>query len=146
MDDTTAVQTVLQAIEDSDFETARSLLTDDFLFSGATPEPVPGGVWLGLHGQINKACPDFSFNAAHIHVHGDVIHASVSLSGTQQNDLDLTGFHLPFVAATGKSFQLPTEELSFNVESGMITGLSVAPVDGGGVAGILGQLGVEMPH
>jgi hypothetical protein len=146
VDDTTVVQTILQAIEDSDFETARSLLTDDFLFSGATPEPVPGDVWLGLHRQMNMACPDFSFNMAHVHVHGDVIHASVSLSGTQQNDLDLTGFGLPYVAATGRSFRLPTEELSFTVDNGMVMGLHVTPIPGGGVPGVLGSLGVEMPH
>jgi hypothetical protein len=146
MDDASVVQMVLRAIEASDFDHAMSHLADGMMFSGATPEPVPADVWLGLHRQMNLACPDFSFNASHLHPHGDVIHVSVSLSGTQQNDLDLTGFGLPFVAATGKSFKLPMEELSFSVDDGMVTGLSVGKVAGGGVAGILSQLGVEMPH
>ncbi len=146
MDDTMVVKTVLKAIEDNDFDAARSMLTSDFLFSGATPEPIPADAWLGLHRQMNKAFPDFSFNATNIHPHGDVIHVSVALSGTQKNDLDLTSAGFPLLPASGKSFKLPMEETSYTVRGGKITRLSVEEVAGGGVMGMLSQLGAKVPQ
>jgi hypothetical protein len=149
MDNTALIKDLLGKIQKSDFDGAAAMLTADFMFSGATPEPVPGMAWLGLHRAMNAACPDFAFNLKSVQAEGDMVHASVALSGTQSNALDLTGAGMMVIPPSGKHFQLPTEMLVFGVMNGKATGLQVMPAEGGGqggLPGILGQLGVDMSH
>jgi hypothetical protein len=49
------------------------------------------------------------------------------------------------VPATGKKVSLPAEASTFTIKNGKIARLDVAPTPGGGVPGILSQLGVPMP-
>ena len=53
---------------------------------------------------------------------------------------------IPTVAATGKALSLPQEQMTATFAGGKMTSLVGTPVDGGGVMGILGQLGIEPPH
>lgn len=136
---------VWQLIEAKDTAAAAELLSDNFTFSGPTPEPISGSMWLGLHDKLNAAFPDWKFNVE-VHQHGDMVHCTAQITGTQTGDLDLSPLGLPVVPATGKSIQLPREDLMVAVEGDKITSISGEPVPGGGVMGILSQLGVEMPH
>ena len=137
---------IWELIEAKDTASAAELLADGFTFSGPTPEPVSGEMWLGLHDKLNAAFPDWKFNIGHVHPHGDVIHVTAQITGTQTGDLDLSPMGMPSVPATGKAIQLPAEELGVRVEGDKITQISGHPVEGGGVMGILSQLGVEVPH
>ena len=146
MSDEAIARKVWELIEAKDTAAARELLSDDMTFSGPMPEPVSGDAWLGIHDKLNAAFPDWSFNMTSVHQHGDVVHCTAQVTGTQTGDLDLSPMGMPVVPATGKSIQLPQEELSVKVEGGKITSISGHPVPGGGVMGMLSQLGVEIPH
>ena len=71
--------------------------------------------------------------------------AAWQLSGTHQAELDLSPLGLPNVPATGKSFQLPLETATISFNGEKITSVRTTEVAGGGVMGILSQLGVEAP-
>ena len=139
------VKNLFELLEANDLDAAAAMLDDGFTFSGPIPEPVDGQQWLGLQAKLNAAFPDLSFNLDHVHIHGDVIHATVQLTGTHEAELDLSPMGMPNVPATGKSINLPSEELSVSVEGDKVTSVSGPAVEGGGVMGILSQLGAA-PH
>lgn len=136
---------VWQLIEAKDTASAAELLTDDFTFSGPVPEPISGAEWLGMHDKLNAAFPDWKFNISDVHEHGDVVHITAQITGTHTGDLDLSPMGMPTVPATGNAVQLPQEELDVAVVGDKIASISGEPVHGGGVMGILEQLGVELP-
>ena len=47
---------------------------------------------------------------------------------------------------TGKHVQLPYEPLTVTVINGKATRIGAEHVEGGGVPGVLAQLGIAMPH
>ena len=137
---------VFGLIEAKDTKAAAELLSDDFKFSGPVPDPISGQEWMGLHDKLNAAFPDFSFNLRdEVMEEGDVAHIKVKLSGTHEAELDLSPMGLPNVPSTGKSMNLPEEPLAVTVVDGQGTSVHDEPVEGGGLMGILAQLGVEPP-
>lgn len=145
MDAVGTTQKLFDLIESGETGAAADLLSSDFIFAGPVPEPVDGEMWLGLHDRLNAACPDFSFNASGGEQVGDAVRINLQLSGTHQSEMDLSPMGMPNVPATGKSFQLPTEVAMVGFNGDKVSSIEVAKVEGGGLMGILGQLGVEAP-
>jgi predicted ester cyclase len=136
---------LFQAIEAKDTTAAAKLLSDDFTFSGPVPQPISGGEWLAMQQGLSKAFPDWKFNAANLREEGGKVRCAVQITGTHKGELDLSALGMPKLPATGKSVKLPREEITLSVSNGKFTSLSVPPTDGGGVMGILSQLGVKVP-
>lgn len=139
------VQAELAAIEAGDWARARSLLADDYTFSGAVPEPIGPDAWLAIHRGMSEAMPDFSFNARGLRESGDKVFGQVQVSGTQTRELALPIPGLKPVPPTGKRVSLPTEDIAATVRGGKIVNLEVGAVPGGGVPGMLSQLGATIP-
>jgi len=133
------------AHEAGDFDTVASYLSDDMVFSGPVPEPVSGEQWLGLSRLLSVAFPDWSFNLSDVQVTGNVARTTHQVTGTHTGDLDLSPLGMPVVPATGKAIKLPEEHAEVTVEGGKVVRLHTDTPPGGGVPGILQQLGVEMP-
>jgi len=134
------------AIESGDMDTAASYLSDDFVFSGPVPEPISGEQWLGLQRLLQAAFPDWSFNLTNVQVTGNVARTTHQITGTHTGDLDLSPMGMPVVPATGKSVKLPVEHSDVTFEGDKAVRLHADVSAGGGVPGILQQLGVEMPR
>lgn len=145
MNDLQVAEQVLDLLEGSKFEQVGQLLAPNFRFSGPVPEPLGAEDYLMMQKNLGKAFPDWSFNRAHAHPHGDVIHFTVGVTGTHQGDLDLSEMGMGVIPATGKSIRLPQEELTVRVVDGKVTSMSTSGHPQGGMAGMLGQLGIEMP-
>ncbi|MCH8877249.1 MAG: nuclear transport factor 2 family protein [Chloroflexi bacterium] len=145
MDAVEATKKLFALIESRETRAAAELLSDDFTFSGPVPDPINGAAWLGLHDRLNDAFSDFSFNLRDAQQVGDAAQVTLQLSGTHSSELDLSALDMPNVPTTGKSFELPPESTTVTFEGEKITSIQVAAVEGGGVMGILSQLGVEAP-
>jgi hypothetical protein len=52
----------------------------------------------------------------------------------------------PKVPASGKHVSLPKEAITITLKNGKISRLEAAKVPGGGVAGVLAQLGIPVPQ
>jgi len=137
---------LLNAIETNDFAKAASYLTDDFTFGGAVPQPLNGQQWLGLHRAFNQAFPDFTFNARIIGTEGEHVSAVVQLTGTQTGLLTFPPLGIIDFTPTGRRVQLPQEPFDATVRGNKVAALLVHQVPGGGLPGILTQLGIQMPH
>ncbi len=91
------------------------------------------------------AFPDIDYNARTVSVEGDVIRTTSRLTGTHTADLDLTPMGMGVIPATGKSFSNPTENGAMKVEGGKVVSWEIERTEGGGLAGILAQIGVKPP-
>ena len=136
---------LFQAIEAKDTTAAANFISADFTFSGPVPQPISGGEWLAMQQNLTKAFPDWKFNQADLREEGGEIRGTVQITGTHKGELDLSALGMPNVPATGKTVNLPREDITLSVSNGKFTSLTTAATEGAGVMGILSQLGVKAP-
>ena len=122
-----------------------SHLSDDMTLSGPTPEPVSGEQWIGLAGTLAAAFPDWSYNLSDVQETGNGARTTHQITGTHTGDLDLSPMGMPVIPATGNAIKLPVEHADITVEGGKVVHVDAHVPAGGGVPGILKQLGVDMP-
>jgi len=146
MSATDTVKAFIVALEARDFNKAASYLSDDFVFSGVTPQPVGKNEFLGMQESVQTAFPDWSFNLGDLHEDGDTVKMTLQISGTQTGQLDLSPVGLPPVPPTGKKVSLPKDPAEVTVKGGKITAFHNMPSANGGLPGMLSQLGVQLPH
>jgi predicted ester cyclase len=120
-------------------------LTDDMVFAGPVPQPVGKREFVGLMTALVAAIPDWKFNARDFKQNGDKVTTTFQITGTQTGELNLPMPGIPKIPASGKHVSLPSEETTITVKNGKISRLEAAVVPGGGVAGVLAQLGISMP-
>ena len=146
MSNTDLVKSVLAAFESGDAKKAESLLSDDMVFAGPVPQPVSKHDFIGLQGALIAAIPDWKFNAGEYREQGDKVLVKVHISGTHSKSLTLPPMGIQSLPSTGKQVQLPYENLTVTVKNGKVARIDGDNVAGGGVPGLLAQLGVKMPQ
>ena len=139
------VQALLDSVQRGDFEKAKSLLSDDFQFSGPVPEPINRAAWMGINTNLKKAFPNLDYHFHIDGVEGDVAKISAELKGTHSGVLDLSPLGLGVTPATNKSFAMPREHGKVMIKDSKVTAWVVNQIEGGGLMGILGQLGIAVP-
>lgn len=139
------VRAILGAIEACDWERARGYLADDFTFGGAVPELIGPDAWLGVHRAFAAAMPDFAFNARGIHEEGGAVVGQMQLTGTQTRELALPVPGIAPIPPTGKRVSLPVETITATLRNDKVASFVVSEVAGGGLPGILAQLGATIP-
>jgi predicted ester cyclase len=139
------VQALMDSIQKGDFEDARSMLADDFKFSGSVTEPINAEAWLGMSASLKTAFPDLNYHFRVIGADGDVVKSTSQLSGTHNGSFDLTGMNMGMIPATNKAFSAKLEKTKVTVKENMITSWIAEPTDGAGLTDILKQLEVKFP-
>ena len=136
---------VADLLESRDLKGLQALLADDFRAKGATLE-------LNKHQALGSlqihftAFPDHRFGFADFEEKGDLIYCTGQETGSHKGVLDLNPLGMPvLLPPTGKSFQLPKSVFTFRVAGDKVTYYGEEAVRGGGLAGILEQLGVKLP-
>ena len=89
--------------------------------------------------------PDLDFRLHSMGVEGNVVTTGTQLSGTHTADLDLKPMGFGVIPASGKSVDLPHEAGKITVEGDKIVSYEIDVVEGGGVMGILKQIGFQPP-
>lgn len=139
------VTALLEALESGDLERAADYLSDGYVFSGPTPRPLDKGQFLEFMRSMRRAFPDFAFNARELREQGSRVLLTLRITGTQTGQLVLPVPGMPSVPAAGRRVSLPEEPASCTVQGDRVLATSIQPVQGGGVLGILHQLGVRLP-
>jgi len=139
------VETLLDSVQKGDFEKAKSLLTEDFQFSGPIPEPVNREAWLEMSSSLKTAFPDLDYHFKVIGADDDVVRTTSQLSGTHRGSFDLTNMNMGVIPATNKAFSAKLEKTKITVKENKITSWAVEPTQGAGLNAILDQLGVKLP-
>jgi len=142
------VQALLDSVQRGDFQKARFLVSKNCQFSGPVPEVLKREAWMEMNKNLKKACPNLDY---HFHVDrvdgldGHLVKISAELQGTQSGVLDLSPVGLGVTAATDKSFAAPREHVRVTIKDSKVASWVVEPIEGGGLMGILTQLGPTMP-
>ena len=139
------VQALADAVQMGDFEMAKSMLADDFQFSGPVPEPIDKEAWLGMSSNLKTAFPDLNYHFKVIGAEGDVVRVISQLSGTHSGSFDLTNMNMGVITATDKSFSAKHEKSKISIKDNKITSWVVEPTEGAGLMAILNQLDVKLP-
>lgn len=136
---------VADAIQAQQWDRALGLLTSDFTFTGATPLPLTGEQWIGVHRALAAAMPDLSLNYIPSPSNGGPALGVVKVMGTHTGELVLPMPGVPHVPATGKAIANPAEHVQVTVKDGKVSNWQVEHLSNGGVPGILAQMGVALP-
>lgn len=139
------VQALVDSIQKGDFENAKSMLAEDFQFSGPVPEPINKEAWLGMSSSLKTAFPDLDYHFKVIGTDGNVVRTTSQLSGTHTGSFDLTNMKMGVIPATNKAFVAKLEKTRITVRENKITSWVVEPTDGAGLMAILKQLEVKLP-
>lgn len=138
-------QVLLTAIEREAWTEAASYLTNDCTFSGAVPQPISGEEWLGIHKAFAAALSNFSFHYQLSGEKGQQVYGRVQLTGKHTDDMRLPVPGLPVIPATGTEVSLPMEAIVLSFREGKVADVHIEKVQGGGLIGMLQQLGVTVP-
>jgi hypothetical protein len=142
------VQALLDSVQRGDFEKAKFLVSNDCQFSGPVPELIKREAWMGINKNLKKAFPNLDY---HFHLDrvdgldGNVVTISAELKGTHSGALDLSPVGLGVTPATNKSFATPREHGKVTIKGDKVASWVVDRIEGGGLMGILGQLGIAVP-
>ncbi|QBD79558.1 hypothetical protein EPA93_27710 [Ktedonosporobacter rubrisoli] len=145
MDRLETARTLVTALQSNDMETAARLLADSFKIDGLTPTPLDRGQFLAVQSELLDALPDFSYNFANERAEQDAITGTIRISGTNQKDLSLPLYDLESIPATGLAISLPEVPIKFSFQGERVTALTIEAVPGGGLGGLLQQIGAELP-
>jgi hypothetical protein len=145
MEQVKIVESLFNAIEKNDFTAAESYLSSNFKVTGVGPEPLGAKEFLGVHRAFNTGMPDFKFNYKIGDVKGNIVETKVKLSGTHFKDMPAPIPGLQTITATNKTVRMPEERVTFTIKNNKVEKLHVESVPGGGLPGVLKQLGVELP-
>ena len=144
------VNDFMVALESKDFDTAASYLSDDFVFSGWTPQPLDKDQFITVMGELKAGIPNLSY---HFHTVRDVqdlvqesnVKAAIQMTGTQTDGFILPPLGLPPIPQMARTVSLPEEQWSYTLQDGKIVRIMVHRVPGGGIQGLLQQLGIDVP-
>jgi hypothetical protein len=139
------VMTFMTALQSGDLELAARVSSIDLVVSGLLTRPLGQSEFLALQGELLTAMPDFSYNLTDVKRSGEDVQALISISGTQTNDLSLPMVGLQPIQATGLTIDLPQTRVIYQVEEGHVLAMEIERVVGGGLSGLLQQIGAELP-
>ena len=146
MDSETVVRKFMDLSQEGKFDEASRYLDDSMLFIGATPEPVSKKDFVDLTKKLVNAMPDWRFNYRDLHTQGDRVSMTVQITGTQSREIQPLMPGMPLIPVTGKHISLPNQTQYATVHNDKITRLEVEDIPGGGLMGILQQLGIDLPR
>ena len=139
------VQSLMDSIQKGDFNNAKTLLADDFQFSGPIPQPINREAWLGMSASLKTAFPDLDYHFKVIGADDDIVKTTSQLSGTHRGSFDLTNMKMGVIPATNKTFAAKLENTKITVKDNKVTSWAVEPTQGAGLKAILEQLDVKVP-
>lgn len=146
-----SVEAFMNALEANDRETAAKYLSNDFFFNGWTPRPLDKNDFLTVMGGLKVGIPGLVFNLHDLDeernpAHGTmIVHGAIQVAGHQTDAFNLPPLSLPPIPQMDGTVSLPTEKVEYLVENNQIVRWSVQRAQGGGIEGLLHQLGVDVP-
>jgi len=139
------VKTFITALQAGDLELAAQYMSDDFSMSGWTAQPIGKGEFLAMQSELHAALPDLTYHLSDLQEDRDSVTGLMSLSGTHTQDLALPVFGIPLIPATGIAVELPQVQTEYTFDAGKVKAMHVETLAGGGLTGLLQQVGTELP-
>lgn len=139
------VQNFMSALEDKRDDEVTNALDQEFLFTGWTPKPLNKADFLTTMKELKSGIPSLMFNLHNLAEQGNTVTGSIQIAGYQSDSFSIPPLSLPPIPQMARSISLPVEDVSFELEGDKILRWSVHHVAGGGISGLLHQLGFDAP-
>lgn len=136
---------ILDAVEKGNVKSTSKHFTDDFRLSGAMPVAMDKDQYLDVMSKVTSAVPDWKFNRHDLRVEDQTVIIPVRVTGTQTHLLHSLQAGIPDLPPTNRSFRLPAETIRMTFRGERVSNIHLDPVPGGGIQGMLEQLGVPIP-
>ena len=137
-------QALMDSVQRGDLDKARTLLSDDFRFSGLIRRPINGKTWLGMIASLRMAFNGLNYHFQVDNAEGNIVNTTSQMSGNNRGAFDLTGLRMGVISATHKDFSTATEKIKITVKGDKVSSWVVEPTEGAGLMAILKQLGVKL--
>lgn len=145
MENAKIVEEVFSGMERNDYTKAESYASKDMKVTGVSPVPLGAKEFFGTMKALVTGIPDWKFNFKLGSESKNIIETKVRITGTHTKEIPSPLPGIKNVAATNKTVKMPEEKVTFTFNNNKITNINVEKVQGGGVPGLLKQLGVEVP-
>ncbi len=148
---TELVTAFMEALEAKAFDKAASYLSDTFQYSGSTPLPLNKDKFMSYASALAAGMPNLSYHFHDVQEVDEImeesnrVRAAVQITGTQTDSFVIVPLGLPPIPQTNKSVSLPQEHWDYAVKDNKIAFIRIEQVSGGGIGGILQQLGIDNP-
>jgi hypothetical protein len=140
------IRAFMTALEENNREEFEPYLADDFRFGGWTPRSLDRAGFLDLIGGLKAGIPGLIFNLHNVLVQDDTtVTGTWKIAGYQTDSFTLPVLGLPPIPQMAASISMPMEDVEYKLTSNKIVGIDVAHTEGGGIKGLLHQLGVDIP-
>ena len=142
-----AVNTFITALQSGDIELAANTMSDDFVMSGFAPKQLDKNQFLSTYSNLLSSMPDLSFNMTdEPSEENGVVQTEIEITGTQLNQLALPVLGIQPIEPTGLAVTLAQTKTTYHVNSdNKVTRMEMQAVAGGGLEGLLQQVGSEIP-
>jgi hypothetical protein len=137
------VKDLFSHIEYGNMDMVTECLSDDFMFSGPTQDPVDKKQFVELHSALRSALPDWSFNPVNVEEHDNVVTLKVHITGTHLREMNIPSLGIFSAPPSYKHISLPEEKVEVGFDGDLISSLNIEKVPSGGMQGILSQLGIS---
>ena len=150
MSATDTVKNFITALEANETAAATNALTDNFMCQGWTPKPLDKASFLHVIAELKSGIPGLMFRLHNVSEdndieQGSIVRANIQLAGYQSDAFSIPELSLPPIPQMGKSISLPVEDVAFIVSGEQIARMNIKHIPGGGIEGILNQLGISAP-
>jgi predicted ester cyclase len=135
------VKRVVACLEAKDVAQAATHIHDDFQFSGFGSDPLNRDQFVSLMKALFTAIPDWSYHPRELREDGDAVRFKIQVTGTHTGMLVGLDPGMAPIAATGKTISLPADQVECTLRDGKVATMKVETGEGGGIKGILGQIG-----
>lgn len=150
---THAIETVndfMQALEAKEFTRAGGYLSDSLIFTGFTPVPLHKNQFISVMSGLAEGFPNLSYTLHGVEevaetMGGSRVKGAVQINGSQVNSFQLPALGIGPIPQTARSILLPEENWDYQIENNLIASIQVDHMPGGGVEGLLNQLGIHDP-
>jgi predicted ester cyclase len=137
------VKRMVACLEAKDVVQAASHIHDDFQFSGFGSDPLNKEQFLSLMKHLFLAIPDWSYHPRELKAEGDAVRFKTQVTGTHTGMLTGLDPGMAPLGASGKPIALPQDQVECTLRDGKVATMKVTAPEGGGIGGILAQIGVS---
>jgi predicted ester cyclase len=135
------VKRMVAYLEAKDAVRAATYMCDDFQFSGFGSDPLNKEQFVSLMKTLFTAIPDWSYHPRELRSSGDSVRFRTQVTGTHSGMIVGLNPGMAPIAATSKRIELPQDQVECTVRDGKVATMKVASQAGGGISGIVAQIG-----
>src|SRR5947209_7148847 len=133
----------LSAFNARDESNAYNNFADDFVANNFMPQPIGLEEFKALNAANLAAFPDWHFDIKQVQVQGNKATVTVQVTGTQNGPINMPG--MPSIPASGKKVSVADKFICTIGDDNKLHQMDFASPPDGGFAGVMKQLGIQMP-